>query len=98
MDLSSILQQSMQSANGGGAQTMQQGQKPNASNQGSQQLYIAGIGAARSEIHNLNVLADSLRRIGEDQCDREVTSCVHKLQGVLDKLKQKMSDMQENQM
>jgi hypothetical protein len=97
MDLFSQLKQSLQGGQAG-QQSMQQGQMPGASQpRGSQQLWIAAIAATRSEIMNLNTLADSLRRVGEDQCDREVTACTHKLQGVLDKLKQKMSDMQENQ-
>jgi len=97
MDLFSQLQQSLAGNQGPTQNTMAQGSMPTASQpRGSQQLWIAAIGAIRSEIMNMNKLADSLRRIGEDQCDREVTSCTHKLQGVLDKLKTKLSDMQDN--
>lgn len=96
MDLFNQLQSSLAGGQAG-SNAMQQGMVPNASQpRGSQQLWIAAISAVRSEILNLNKLADSLRRVGEEQCDREVTACTHKLQGVLDKLKTKMSDMQNN--
>jgi hemoglobin-like flavoprotein len=96
MDLFSQLQSSLAGENVA-KNAINNGLIPNASQpRGSQQLWIAAIAATRSEISNLNKLADSLRRVGEEQCDREVTACTHKLQGVLDKLKSKMSDMQNN--
>lgn len=96
MDLFSQLQSSLAGTQAGN-NAMQNGMIPNASQpRGSQQLSIAAIAAIRSEILNMNKLADSLRRVGEEQCDREVTKCTHILQGCLDKLKNKMMDMQEN--
>jgi hypothetical protein len=96
VDLFSQLQSTMAGSQAGD-KAMDNGLIPSSSQpRGSQQLWIAAIAAVRSEILNLNKLADSLRRVGEEQCDREVIGCTHKLQGVLDKLKTKMSEMNES--
>lgn len=98
MDLFGQLQSSMAGSQAGD-QVMNQGMMPNtAQPRGSQQLWMAGIAAIRHEIQQLNKLADSLRRVGLEKEDREVTGCVHKLQGTLDSLQSKMADMQQQSM
>jgi hypothetical protein len=96
MDLFSQLQSSLAGRNVA-QNAMQNGLIPNAAQpRGAPQLWTAAIAATRNEIARLNKLADSFRRIGEESADREVIACTHKLQGVLDKLKNKIMDMQNN--
>jgi hypothetical protein len=98
VDLGSLIQSNIAGTQAGEAASY--GLKPNPIQpRGSPQLWVpSAIAATRSEILNLNKLADSLRRVGEEQCDREVIACTHKLQGVLEKLKGRLSDMQEGAM
>jgi hypothetical protein len=94
MDLFSQYQSTLLGNQAGNA--MAQGTMPSSSApRGSQQLWIAAIGATRQLISDSNKLADSLRRCGCEEEDREVIKITHQYQGVLDKLKARISDMQQ---
>lgn len=65
---------------------------------GAPQFWIKAIAATRTEIDNLNKLADELRRGGDDENDKRVIDATRKMQEVLDALKKKMADTQQSQM
>jgi hypothetical protein len=97
VDLFQQLQSQLAGSQAG--QGVSDGIMPSSSQpRGAPQLWIKAIAATRTEIDNLNKLADQLRQAGLDEEDKDVIDATRKMQSVLDKLKKRQLDLTSGQM